>query len=77
MKSYGHYINGKWCDPASRAWLDTENPYTGEVWAKVADGNIADVDRAVASAKAAFDGGWGVMKPNRAGQTVGSFGRVD
>ncbi len=70
MKSYGHYINGKWCDPASRAWLDTENPYTGEVWAKVADGNIADVDRAVASAKAAFDGGWGVMKPTERGKLL-------
>ena len=41
MKNYRHYINGAYCDPASGDWFDTENPYTGEVWAKVARGKSA------------------------------------
>ena len=34
MKQYQHYIDGQWTDPESGQWFDTENPYTGEVWAK-------------------------------------------
>ena len=55
MKRYQHYINGVWTDPDSGEWFDTENPYTGEVWAKISRGNAADMDRAVAAAKQAFD----------------------
>ena len=33
MKQYQHYIKGAWTDPDSGEWFDTENPYTGEVWA--------------------------------------------
>ena len=54
MKIYQHYINGALCDPASDEWFDSENPYTGEVWAKIARGNAEDVDRAVTAAKAAL-----------------------
>ena len=63
MKQYQHYINGAWTDPDSGEWFDTENPYTGEVWAKIARGNAADMDRAVAAAKQAFEGGWGTSLP--------------
>ena len=54
MKNYKHFINGTWTDPDTNEWFDTENPYTGEVWAKIARGNSTDVNKAVMSAKNAF-----------------------
>ena len=70
MKQYQHYINGAWTDPDSGGWFDTENPYTGEVWAKIARGNAADMDRAVAAAKQAFEGGWGTSLPSYRGKLL-------
>ena len=63
MKTYQHYINGQYCDPVLGEWFDSENPYTGEVWAKIARGNSTDVDAAVAAAKKAFEGEWGATGP--------------
>ena len=68
MKNYKHFINGTWTDPDTNEWFDTENPYTGEVWAKIARGNSADVNKAVISAKNAFENVWGVMKPTERGK---------
>ena len=70
MKSYNHYIAGKSCAPESGAYFDTENPYTGEVWAQIARGNAADVDKAVAAAKAAFEGEWGALSPTERGKLM-------
>ena len=70
MKSYQHYINGTLCDPASGEWFESENPYTGEVWTKVARGNADDVDVAVKAAKAAFDGEWSAFGPTARGKML-------
>ncbi len=70
MEKYRHYINGQWSDPSSGEWFNTENPYTGEVWAQVAKGNAADVDAAVSAAKAAFEGGWADMHPTQRGKLL-------
>ena len=45
---------GAWHAPKSGREADTINPGTGESLGKVADGGAADVDAAVAAAKAAF-----------------------
>ncbi len=42
MKTYNHYINDEWVEPSSGAYLDSENPFTGEIWARVARGNAED-----------------------------------
>ena len=68
MKHYKHYINGQWVDPSNNQWFDTENPYTGEVWAKIAKGNSKDVNKAVMTAKDAFENVWGIMKPTERGK---------
>ena len=68
MKHYKHFINGKWTNPSSNKWFDTENPYTGEVWAKIAEGNAEDVNKAVLSAKNAYENVWGNMKPTERGK---------
>ena len=59
MKTYNHFINGAWVEPASGEYFETDNPYTGEVWAKIARGNAADADQAVRAAKVALDEGVG------------------
>jgi aldehyde dehydrogenase (NAD+) len=49
------YIGGQWVAPASDAAMPVLNPATEEQIGTVAMGGSADVDRAVATAKAAFD----------------------
>jgi betaine-aldehyde dehydrogenase len=54
------YINGEWVESISGETRNSINPANGDVLAAVAEGSAADVDRAVAAAKAAFyDGPWG------------------
>jgi aldehyde dehydrogenase (NAD+) len=48
------YIDGQWVDPAVANPLDVINPATEEVAGTINLGSAADVDRAVAAAKAAF-----------------------
>jgi (Z)-2-((N-methylformamido)methylene)-5-hydroxybutyrolactone dehydrogenase len=55
------FINGKSVDARSGRTFESQNPYTGRPWARIADGGPADVDEAVAAARAAFDGEWGRM----------------
>ncbi len=70
MKTYQHYINGEWVEPSSGEWFDTENPYTGEVWAKVARGSAQDADRAARAAKVAFEGEWAEIRPTQRGKLL-------
>ncbi len=48
-----HFIGGAWCDADSGGWFETRSPSRDVVLAQVADGTPADVDRAVAAARAA------------------------
>jgi len=57
MKTYQLYINGEFVTPATTATIDVIDPATTEVIAKAPDASAADVDRAVAAARAAFDEG--------------------
>ncbi len=52
--SHHFYINGQWTLPLGTDRLDVENPATEAVIASISMAAAADVDRAVASAKAAF-----------------------
>ncbi len=71
MKLYNHFIDGKWIEPTKNEYFDTENPFTGEVWAKVARGCEKDADLAVKAAKAAFDtGAWADMRPTQRGKLL-------
>ncbi len=55
METYRHYINGNYVDSSSSQWIESVDPYSGEIWARVPAGNTDDVDRAVAAAKRAFE----------------------
>src|SRR5690242_9513194 len=61
LEHFRMLIGGKAVDAASGATFESHNPYTGRPWAVVPDGGPADVDAAVAAARAALDGEWGSM----------------
>jgi aldehyde dehydrogenase (NAD+) len=48
------YIGGEWVEPATTARLDVIDPSTEEPFSEIGLGTATDVDRAVASARAAF-----------------------
>lgn len=50
-------IDGKWVDGQTGKTFETVNPATEEVIARVAEGDAADIDRAVKAARKAFDSG--------------------
>src|ERR1700674_3874081 len=61
-------INGKWVDAASGKTFPTINPSTGEVITQVAEADAADVDKAVAAARAGVGkGAWGKMSASARG----------
>ena len=61
---YQMYVGGSWVDAADGATLEVTNPYSGEVWAEVPAASSADVDRAVRSAREAFErGDWAKASP--------------
>ncbi|RFU49494.1 aldehyde dehydrogenase family protein [Paraburkholderia sp. DHOC27] len=53
---FGHFINGAWREPASGEHFESREPATGELLAQVAQGDTADIDAAVAAARAAQPG---------------------
>ncbi|HVV35902.1 MAG TPA: aldehyde dehydrogenase [Acidimicrobiales bacterium] len=58
------FIGGEWVKPAGTETIDVISPTTEQVIARVPDGTAADIDRAVAAAREAFDHGpWPRMSP--------------
>jgi len=53
-REYKMYINGEWVGAQDGEVYDDLNPYTGEVFARVASGKRADAKRAIDAAAAAF-----------------------
>src|SRR5271169_612062 len=63
-------INGRWVDAASGKTFPTLNPSTGDPITQVAEADAADVDKAVAAARAAFDHGPWRKKLSASGRGV-------
>ncbi|MFL6053072.1 MAG: aldehyde dehydrogenase [Actinoallomurus sp.] len=58
------YIGGEWVEPAGSGTIDVVSPHTEEVIGRVPEATPADMDRAVAAAREAFDHGpWPRMAP--------------
>src|SRR6266568_6786373 len=69
------FIGGKWVDAASGKTFPTYNPATGEVLAKIAEGDREDIDRAVKAARKAFDTGpWSKMTASERGRLIWKLG---
>ncbi len=64
-------INGEWTDSADGKSFESVNPATGEVITRVSEAAREDVDRAVKSARTAFDdvnGKWRRMSASERGR---------
>jgi len=57
VRMYQNFVNGKWESAASGKTFPVYDPSSEEIIAHVAASEAADVDRAVAAARAAFDSG--------------------
>jgi len=69
------FINGKWVEAASGKTFPSYNPATGEVMAKVAEGDREDIDRAVKAARKAFESGpWLAMSASDRGRLIWQLG---
>lgn len=69
------YIGGNWVDASSGRFIELVSPDTEEVIGRVAEANEADMDRAVAAARKAFDDGpWGAMSPAERGRLIIAMG---
>ena len=66
---YGHWIDGKRQPSTSGASFDSVSPVTGEVVAKVALAEAADVDLAVLAARRAAPG-WGALAASERGDLI-------
>lgn len=65
------FINNAWVDSSHGALIEVEDPSTRKIVAHVVDASDADVDRAVAAARAAFDDGrWSGLPPMQRERTI-------
>jgi len=83
------FIDGQFVPSETGKRFATVNPATGETLAEVAEAGQADLDRAVAGARKAFESGpWAAMKPRQRGKILtraaelllsraDAFGRVE
>ena len=74
--SYGLFIDGEFADPASGQSFKTVSPSTEEVLAEVAEGDAADVDRAVRAARRAYDRVWSQMSGTERGKYLFRIARI-
>jgi aldehyde dehydrogenase (NAD+) len=68
------FIGGAWRRPG--ATLPLEDPSTGETIGEIARGTAADIDEAVAAARAAVDGDWGRTPAAERGRILSAVGRL-
>src|SRR6476646_9496076 len=57
-RNYQLFIDGQWVDAESGKTFTTPNPATGEMLAEVSQADAADIDKAVAAARRAYEGKW-------------------
>ena len=74
--SYGLFINGEFSEPSSGKYFPTTNPATEKKIADVADANEKDVNRAVTSARNAYDKYWKKMPAKERGKYIYRIARI-
>ena len=71
------FIGGTWVQPSSSQVFTLVNPSTEEVIGTVPEGQKADIDRAVAAARKAFDGsGWRDLPASERAKALRRFGEA-
>jgi aldehyde dehydrogenase (NAD+) len=74
--SYGLFINGEFVDPVDGHAFKTVSPATEEVLAEVTEAGQADVDRAVAAARKAYDKVWSKLPARERGKYLFRIARI-
>ncbi|MBN8528555.1 MAG: CoA-acylating methylmalonate-semialdehyde dehydrogenase [Caulobacterales bacterium] len=75
MRDITHFIDGAAFVGASGRFADVFDPNTGAIQARVQLASVSDVDRAVQSAQAAFEG-WSSTNPQRRARVMFEFKRL-
>jgi aldehyde dehydrogenase (NAD+) len=71
------FIGGEWVEPAGTGTIDVISPHSEELVGRVPEGTAADIDRAVAVARDAFDNGqWPRLSPEERMAAVQKFSEV-
>jgi aldehyde dehydrogenase (NAD+) len=74
--SYGLFVNGEFVDTQDGRTFKTVSPATEEVLAEITEAGPADVDRAVAAARRAYQGAWGRMPAAERGKYLFRIARI-
>jgi aldehyde dehydrogenase (NAD+) len=70
---YPMFIDGADWVGGGTEFIEVDNPYDGEIWARVPVATEDDVDRAVTSAQRAFEGPWGSLLPAARAASLRAF----
>ncbi|UQG62764.1 aldehyde dehydrogenase (plasmid) [Marinobacter sp. M3C] len=71
METFDNFIGGRYVEAESREWIESIDPYRGEIWARIPRGREVDVDKAVQAAHAAmYDGPWAKMTATERGKLL-------
>src|SRR6266566_91364 len=73
---YGLFVGGEFVPAHSGATFPVHNPHNDEVFAQVAEAREADVEDAIAAARAAFEGPWGALTPKERGKLLLRLARL-
>ena len=74
--SYGLFINGEFTESQGGSAFKSISPATEEVLAEITSASAADVDRAVAAARRAYNGVWGRMSGADRGKYLFRIARI-
>ena len=75
-KQYDLFINGEFVPGVEGRYFDTINPSNEEKIAEVAEAGKADIDKAVSSARKAYNKTWSKMLPKERGKYVFRIARL-
>jgi len=77
LKPAGLFIHGRYQESSSQRRIEVRNPATGELLTTVPDADPADVDRAVAAARASFEKkSWRGLDPSRKEAILWNIGEL-
>ncbi len=73
---YSLFINGEFTKPASRKYFPTINPATEKTLSEVAEADKTDVDKAVQSARKAYENTWSKIPAKERGKYIYRISRM-
>lgn len=73
---YDLFINGKFEKPSNKKYFATINPATEEKLSEIAEANAADVNKAVAAARTAYDKTWKKTAPKERAKYIYRIARM-